>query len=410
MKKLSIAAVFLFLISNSIHAVFRFTDDASIPQWAYESVQRVQSEKIIQGFPDGSFQPDKILNRAEALVLLFRTKKIEHTVDSKNPRKFSDVPTGKWFTSAVDKAVNEEWITGFEDGTFRPAKELNRAEWATLIMRAFKLTPDPDKTPDFKDVPSKVWFTDAVYSMYKHDLIRYPNAENFDPSRAVTRAEAAWIINTILNKPGVLGTEAGTTHKNGVSVGSRDVALPLPGDFNPNNQGVASTRKELSIIATGNDAPITVHSTSDWQNFGNIRFSNPFADRVTLNSLELALRFEKSGIGPSSEFEIEITGPKFQKTQSFDRTGRIFITGINMDIPTGEEKVFKVQIKPKENGRFYVKSGEASLVVESAEATTIDTFTTEKNNSSSSYGKNNLKRTPIKYTDRTLSPLSFQYP
>ncbi len=109
------------------------------------------------GFGDRTFRPKKDLNRAEAVVLLFRIKGIdleEITVSGRS--KFSDVPTGEWFEKAVIEATNRGWISGFPDGTFRPAQSLNRAELSALIARVFEL--EGFDNPEFKDVPTNLGF------------------------------------------------------------------------------------------------------------------------------------------------------------------------------------------------------------------------------------------------------------
>ena len=131
-----------------------FIDDSDFPSWSYDAIGAVEEEGIMTGFGDGAFRPNKILNRAEALVLLFRTKKLEYENTSAQPQ-FSDVPANQWFSDAVAEATNQGWVNGFSDGTFRPGKDLNRAEFAIILMRAFDMEPDPENLPSFDDVPSK---------------------------------------------------------------------------------------------------------------------------------------------------------------------------------------------------------------------------------------------------------------
>jgi hypothetical protein len=76
-KKLIIFSLFLFTLLIPSADALRFSDDALLPTWAVDAVDAVQEEKIMTGFGDNTFRPDKVLNRAEALVILFRLKRID---------------------------------------------------------------------------------------------------------------------------------------------------------------------------------------------------------------------------------------------------------------------------------------------------------------------------------------------
>lgn len=410
MKKYILGLALSTLFIPNAFGVFRFADDSDIPDWAYPSVQMVRETGIMQGFPDGTFGARKTINRAEALVILFRTQGIDFEETQNFPEKFTDIPADAWFTKAVYKAVERGWIKGFPDNTFRPERELNRAEWATLVKRAFDMTPDPEKIPEFSDVPENEWFTDSVRVFYKNELIRHPQSSHFLPGESVSRGEAAWTIAEILQKPRLMGTSKTNDFSDKVQINSRDVAIK-PRDFNPDKQGVESTRKELDVTVERDDFPRKMTATSDWTSIGNLRLRNNFEERVQLNSLEFALRFDQSGTGPSREFLLKLTGPRFEQIQEFSRSNTSFISGINMTFQPYEEKVFKLRIKPKDDASFYTKSGMASVSVERAEAITISSFTAEEDERTQQNSRTNLKDTPIKFVSRLFTDIDFDpYP
>jgi hypothetical protein len=200
------------------------------------------------GFGDGSFRPDNKLNRAEAVVMLFRIKSRDVSEVSV-VNKFSDVPADAWFAKSVAEAVRLGWVTGRPDGKFHPEQNLNRAEWATLISRSFELKSTENS--DFKDVPSQVWYSESVFAVFENELVR-EKSDYFKPDDVVSRADAAWTMGQILLKPRILGTSQGNNFSLSQKVDSRRTAIK-PRDFNANNQSYDIEKKELVLTAVPRD-------------------------------------------------------------------------------------------------------------------------------------------------------------
>ncbi len=89
---------------------------------------------IVNGYPDGSFRPDDPVNRAEALKILMNTAKLEPFDQFFYDGRFSDVTTGVWYQTYLETALSYDFISGYEDGTFRPGKPITRAEASKLTV------------------------------------------------------------------------------------------------------------------------------------------------------------------------------------------------------------------------------------------------------------------------------------
>ncbi len=90
---------------------------------------------IIAGYPDGTFKPDLQINRAEFLkILVEATKTAGVTINGKNC--FPDVGE-EWFAPYVCYAEARGWVSGYDDGKFRPANPVNRAEALKILANAF---------------------------------------------------------------------------------------------------------------------------------------------------------------------------------------------------------------------------------------------------------------------------------
>jgi hypothetical protein len=401
MKKIYFFSVFLcFLWGNSSQALYDFSDNADIPEWGKSSVDMVRSQNIMTGFGDATFRPDKVLNRAEALVLLLRTKEIDFQDSSRTAEKqFSDVPRGEWFSGAVAEAVEREWITGFEDGTFRPARSINRAEWAILVKRVFELTRE--ENPGFADVPNKAWFSEPVFNLAANDLIR-EKRNKFNPADEVSRVDAAWTIAQILQKPRLMGKSATNTFSKGSFRGARRVAIK-PRDFNANKQGYNIEKQQLKITASGREEPKIITKESDWVDLGSLRVANNLKDRAELHSLEFKLRFRQTNMGPAENFILFLRGGGITKEQVIGRTGNAFLGGLNIPIPAGQERVFRVLLKPDNTKSFYTTVGEATFSVFLADGSMISTFSRENPDRTTGY-----RTAPVGFEKRELTPIRFE--
>jgi len=396
-KTLAVGLLLSIIFHPSTHA--RFTDFLQLPSWSEGAVDIVQKRKIMTGFGDGTFRPDKELNRAEALTILLRSKSIDtKNIVGRSP--FKDVPRDAWFANAVIEATRQGWIKGFPDGTFRPGKVLNNAEWATLVSRAFGL--EREDSVSFTDVPSKAWFAKPIRHLKANELIRRKSARTFNPELSVTRAEAAWMMAEIVQKPRLMGTSSSNQFTESRRVTSRRTAIK-PRDFNPNKQGYDVEKKEISINAEPKPDAITLSKTSDWQYLGQTRIKNNTDDRAELHSIELELRFDADNIGPVSNFHLKIESQNQIWEKRLNRNGEALFGGLKISILNGTTKSFRVYIRPETNESFYSKSGDGHVAIVSADGSMISTFKSDSVNNQTGF-----RSAPIRVQDRKLTEIKFQ--
>lgn len=87
---------------------------------------------FVTGYEDGTFRPDAPVNRAEALKILSIASSLQ-TLETQNPVAFFDVTENDWFSTYVTAAASREIVRGYEDGTFRPGNPITRAEAAKIV-------------------------------------------------------------------------------------------------------------------------------------------------------------------------------------------------------------------------------------------------------------------------------------
>lgn len=91
------------------------------------------SRGIIEGYEEGDFRPDIVVNRAEAMAMLLRAT--GHSTSDTEPTllSFTDIPEDAWYRSALSLAVTEGIIQGYADNTFRAGDPITRAEAAKIV-------------------------------------------------------------------------------------------------------------------------------------------------------------------------------------------------------------------------------------------------------------------------------------
>jgi len=151
------------------------------------------------GFPDGTIRPNNTITRAEVATIFFRLFDDSYRTQiwrQSNP--FSDVVTTNWFNNAVSTLTNANILEGFPDGTFRGNQAITRAEFVAIIARFLDDT-DYDGADRFNDI-SGHWAREYINVVGQYDWIRGFAGGDFRPNQNITRAEAAAIVNRMLNR------------------------------------------------------------------------------------------------------------------------------------------------------------------------------------------------------------------
>ncbi|WP_152392091.1 S-layer homology domain-containing protein [Paenibacillus guangzhouensis] len=107
-------------------------------------------------------------------------------------KTFSDVPASHWAYQAIRELTAKQIAKGFTADQFAPSREITRAEFVQFLVNALHLTAST--TPTFKDVPAASWYADAVAAGVEHGIVRGLSAEQFGPNQAITREEMAVIV------------------------------------------------------------------------------------------------------------------------------------------------------------------------------------------------------------------------
>ena len=317
--------------------------------------------------------------------------------------RFPDVIQGAWYDEAIGIAANNGWIQGHDDGYFYPGNTLTRAEFAAMMQRAFDLEPEEDNfsADEFADVNPNQWFTASVSAMLENDLIRNKLSLNFRPGKEVSRAEAAWTFAQLLNKPGLTGEAGEAVFDATKPIDSRRVAIK-PRDFDANDQGYDLLRAAIHVdgTATSPEEPIKFGMDSDWQQLGNIRFTNTFDYRADLEAFRVRLRLDANDMGPEEGFMLKFEGPEIEKEAIVYTNGELAVTGLGYSLDPEQEIVVKVSIKANTEESFYSRIATGKVFVMEASGQAYKPFVSQSRDQ-------DVRVAPVEYGGRDLSSFEF---
>ena len=150
----------------------------------------------VRGYPDGTFGPELFMTRLEMAQALFRLLDNERNLQ-KGTENFIDVNENHWYADAINYLTTAEILLGFEDGTFRPRELVTRAELTAVLSR---LSAKANGAHAFTDVEGH-WGHSYIVSAFNNNWISGYGDGTFRPNNPITRAEAVTIINRAFGRP-----------------------------------------------------------------------------------------------------------------------------------------------------------------------------------------------------------------
>lgn len=164
--------------------------------WSAEAMTFAVNNGLLQGYNDNTIAPAKNMTRAEMATVINRAFKAWKTEDI----SFSDVSSDDWFYTEVSKAIAFETFRGTGATTFTPNGNVTRAQAFTAIARALKLTTENvsvlDTFADAASIPS--WAKAETAAMVAAGYVQGANG-NLRPNAPLTRAEFAQVMHNIIS-------------------------------------------------------------------------------------------------------------------------------------------------------------------------------------------------------------------
>ena len=188
--------------------------------WARDAIQAMTEAGYLSGYADNTFRPGKSITREQAAAIYGKVlqhnmneQELADLVTKENGVSYSDVESDRWSNTAIKLVGAAGVMEGTTKSTFAPAKAMDREEFvasaANLVKKIKPDAPVKSEKVTFKDSASisKAYVADIEY-MAQRGYVASGATTDFNPTQPVTRAQAATILNRILN-----GETAPTTSK-----------------------------------------------------------------------------------------------------------------------------------------------------------------------------------------------------
>lgn len=191
--------------TKPVEETFKLTEDTTIYiKWKASVLNETNHFAFIIGYPmeDGreEVRPENNMTREEIATVFYRLLKDD--VRDKlftDENNFPDVATERWSNKAISTVANGNYINGYEDGTFRPAQPITRAEFVTIAARAYAVEEVYTYEVDFTDVKGH-WADKYINYATVSGWIDGYEDNTFKPDQYITRAEVMKIINHMLGR------------------------------------------------------------------------------------------------------------------------------------------------------------------------------------------------------------------
>src|SRR5665648_565825 len=194
-KRVAILTVLCMMLTLAPSPAFATTVSDISGHWAQTTIQSWVDNGLIKGYPDGTFKPDNNITRAEFITLVNRAFEYTNTA----PISFTDVNQNAWYASAIGVAVEAGYISGYPDGTMKPENPISREEAATIIMRIKNLVANPAAVSVYTDASSITWGKGEVGAVTAAKIMQgYPDG-SFMPRGLITRAETVIALDNAMH-------------------------------------------------------------------------------------------------------------------------------------------------------------------------------------------------------------------
>lgn len=157
--------------------------------WAEGNIKQLVELGAIGGYPDGTFKPNNRITRAEFATILVKAFELQP-----QPGKVFADTAGHWARDTIATAAHYGIVNGYDADTFGPNDNITREQMAVMVINAAELTPETAELSFVDNNSVSGWAREAVATAVKNGIINgYPD-NTFQPLGNATRAEAVTVV------------------------------------------------------------------------------------------------------------------------------------------------------------------------------------------------------------------------
>jgi hypothetical protein len=201
---LSSGTIIPFAMEAPVLAQNNGFSDVNGNYWAADFIDELVQRQVVAGFPDGTFQPDAPVTRAQFAAMV--TKAFQQS-DVRSAANFVDVPSNFWANSAIRDAYRTGFLSGYPGRVFKPNQNIPREQVLVSLANGLNYRAsdnvttvlenytDSDRISNFARAP-------IAAATQQQMVVNYPNLSQLHPTRNATRAEVAAFIYQALVSEG----------------------------------------------------------------------------------------------------------------------------------------------------------------------------------------------------------------
>jgi hypothetical protein len=170
--------------------------------WASVPIAALSARGILDGFPDGTFRPNKPITRAEFAEIVRRAF---NKPVSREALKFNDLKPDYWALPAINQATQTRFMSGFPNGSFQPNRQIPRLQVLLALATGLNLQPKQpaaqviNQYQDADQIPK--YAADKIAAAIEAGLVLDDNnAKRLSPEKLATRAEVATLVHKALDQ------------------------------------------------------------------------------------------------------------------------------------------------------------------------------------------------------------------
>ena len=167
-------------------------EDVEEGHWAEQAIKYMKDKEWITGKTENTYKPETPITRAEVATIICRILNLE----GESENKYSDTK-GHWAEKYINAITKLEIVEGYETNEFKTDKYITREEMSKILSKLAIEKAAIEEYPNYKDVSKNSWAYEYIKDLSEKQIINGYADGTYKPSKNITRAENAKMIYEI---------------------------------------------------------------------------------------------------------------------------------------------------------------------------------------------------------------------
>lgn len=285
--------------------------DVTYKYWAFSDIHFISDHRVVLGFSDGTFRPGEFITRKDATVMMLRALDLpEGSVPS--TQALRDMNSMSPNYKQVMMALGQNWLT-VKDGKFSPTKALTRDEMSKMLATAFSY--EGTRSSSFKDVSKNSPYYNYIDGIAFHKVTTGYNDGSFRPAEKVTRAQFSAFLARVYQKPVAYEVKSGgetVAVVPSVEAAIQEVSNYADGTIHPqSNKFVQYAQTIATEDKTGINSGVLIYNGHNENNSFTPQFFDPYMRYEAVGGKKVSMfdTFIIKGLRYNASGEMFVDGP-----------------------------------------------------------------------------------------------------